>query len=455
MPGILPKAGADTSALSGVEPQLTPNTHPDAEPRANAGEMPDSAADRGGRTAAFAALIVGATVMFANVLNVLFHFLTARLLVPEEYSLLATLFAVLGVLTVPALSLQAAVAREVAQRLDARDDAGAGLVVREVLAELWPRVLALVLLGIALAYPLARLTHVHRPLPILATAVAVVAALLAPIIWGGLQGARRFTAFGVSQAGYAAAKLAFGVALAAAGYGATAIMFSVALATVLVTAACAYPLRAMIAASQGTPRQHRGLSGRYLTGAAAALSLYMALTVTDLVVARLVFPPLQAAAYAAASVGARTLLVIPLAVTTVLFPRIAVLRDSVAERRHLVVGAGAVGLIAIVAAGIVVAEPEPLMHLAFGHKYDAATPWIGPLSFAMVFYAVINVYLFHFLAQGRSRYAWLLAATLLVQAAGYALAHRTPIELISVQIVIAAGALVASEIFDRSPWRQC
>ena len=39
-----------------------------------------------------------------------------------------------------------------------------------------------------------------------------------------------------------------------------------------------------------------------------------------------------------ASVGARVLLLVPIGVTTVLFPRVAVLRDRSRERRHLLAG---------------------------------------------------------------------------------------------------------------------
>ena len=69
--------------------------------------------------------------------------------------------------------------------------------------------------------------------------------------------------------------------------------------------------------------------------------------------------------------------VLPIAVTTVLFPRVATLDDPKRERRYLLAGIGAIAVLGAIAAAIMMAIPEPLMHVAFGAKYDAATSWLG------------------------------------------------------------------------------
>jgi hypothetical protein len=141
------------------------------------------------------------------------------------------------------LSLQAAVAREVVARLQRYGQAGAGLVLREMLASLLRKVPAILLLGAALAVPAALLTHVTSPLPAIATAIALLVALPAPMIWGALRGTEQFTAFGASQVAYSAVKFVAGVVLAALGYGAAAIMFGVAPASVLAAVASLWFLR--------------------------------------------------------------------------------------------------------------------------------------------------------------------------------------------------------------------
>jgi hypothetical protein len=94
------------------------------------------------------------------------------------------------------------------------------------------------------------------------------------------------------------------------------------------------------------------------------------------------------------------------------------------------------------------AWPRPLLEVAFGHRYLAAVPWLGPLAAAMGLYAVAQVYVFHFLSLDRSRYVYVLGAIVLGQALGLAAFHGAPMELIWVQISTAIVTLVVSEVFD-------
>src|SRR5205807_410977 len=76
---------------------------------------------------------VAAAVAIANALNAIFQFALGRVLGPAEYSLLASLFAIVLISQVPTLGLQAAVARDVAARLADGDRAGAGGILRSTL----------------------------------------------------------------------------------------------------------------------------------------------------------------------------------------------------------------------------------------------------------------------------------------------------------------------------------
>ena len=82
-------------------------------------------------------------------------------------------------------------------------------------------------------------------------------------------------------------------------------------------------------------------------------------------------------------------------------------------------------------------DPEGLLNLAFGPEYGRAADWLVPLAVAMTIYSLAYVYLFHFLAVGRTRY-WLVAAPVLVgQAVLYGFMHDRPAQLIAVQMVSA------------------
>ena len=94
------------------------------------------------------------------------------------------------------------------------------------------------------------------------------------------------------------------------------------------------------------------------------------------------------------------------------------------------------------------AWPHALLEVAFGTRYLAAVPWLGPLAAAMALYAVAQVYVFHFLSLDRSRYVYVLGSIVLAQTLGFALFHGAPMELIRVQIGVAIITLAVSEVFD-------
>ena len=95
------------------------------------------------------------------------------------------------------------------------------------------------------------------------------------------------------------------------------------------------------------------------------------------------------------------------------------------------------------------AIPEPLLEIGFGSDYTGAASFMGSLGVAMMIYALVEVYAFHFLALGRLSYAAILGVGLALQVALFAVLHSTPGDLIAVQIITASVLLVLSEIFDR------
>jgi len=393
--------------------------------------------------------IVAIAMGVSNLLNVVFQLVTARLLPPAEYSLLVTMFAIVLIANVPILSLQAKVAREVAHALARGNTAEAGGLLLESLRPLARWGAIVLALGLAAAIPAALIFNVERELPVLAVSVAVMATVPLPIAWGGLQGGERFASLGFSQLVYAVLKVTAGIALAALGFGASAIVFGIAAATLFTIAFSLWPLAGLLRAGRDVSRRRRRLLDSYTAGAALVLSLIAALTNMDLLASRAFLENTEAGVYAAISVAARSLLLLPIVATTVLFPRVAVLRDLAAERNHLLGGLGAVVALGVLPLVAFFAIPEQLIELGFGEEYTSGADWLGPLAAAMLIYALVEVYMFHFLALGRVRYAAVLGTGVALQLALYAFVHSDPDEIIYVQLVTATVLLVLSELFDR------
>jgi O-antigen/teichoic acid export membrane protein len=381
-------------------------------------------------------------VGLANVLNAAFQFSLARILEPDEYALLAALFAVVIVAAIPPLAFQATAAREVSVRLERGDEHGAGMLLHGMARSVvfWGNVLALA--GIATAFVVA-LAGMDDPLAAGATVITIAAALGIPVVWGGLQGAGRFYSLSGAHVLFAGTRLAAGLAIALAGGSVGAVMVGVAGATMLTLVLTALPIRSLFEAGRGAARQT--LATRANAGAALGLTTLWALAYSDLLVARLAFSGDEAGAYAAAAVASKVLLLVPIAATTILFPRVAVLHDRTQERHHLVAGLSVVAAASTVLTAIGWAFAEPLIDLLFGSEYEAADAWLGPLCLAMALYGLAIVYLYHFLALGRARIAGVLVLLLGAQIVAYALFHAEPADLIGVQLAFGILAVIACE----------
>ena len=393
-------------------------------------------------------LAFGLGVVVANSLHFLFHLAQARILKPAEYSVLASLLAVVLIVTVPIFALQATVAREMATRLADAGSAAAGQVLRDMARWIGRWTAVSLAIGAVLALPLALLLDVRRPLPAVATVALLLATVPIPVAWGGLQGSRRFLGLGAAQALFAVLKFGAGVALGLAGGGSAGVLFAVAAASALSMVVAFLPLRALWRAAGEVRERTTPVIGRNAVVAVVKLGLFAALTNLDLMVARISFEPTEAGAYAATSVAAKSLLIIPLAVTTVLLPRVATLRDRDQERFHLVAALGVVAGLGVACTAVMFGFPHQLLEIAFGDRYLSAEPWLGPLGAAMALYAVAQVYFFHFLSLDRTRYVFVLGAIVVLQGTGFTLFHADPMNLIWVQIATALITLAVSEVFD-------
>jgi O-antigen/teichoic acid export membrane protein len=389
-------------------------------------------------------LFVGAAVVVANGLNAAFQIALARILDPSEYSLLVALVVITLIAAVPPLAFQATVAREVAVALEEGRRGEAGASLRDTVRGLVPWALGVLVAGAVAGGVLAAAGRGDAGATV-ATAATISAALVIPAVWGGLQGARLFVTLGLAHLTFAGTRFAAGLGIGLGGGDAAAVMGGLAAATVFTLAVTFLPLRDLWrdAVRSGARR----LATLPNAAAATGLTVLTALASVDVLVAKLAFPSATAGAYGVASVGARVLLLVPIGVTTVLFPRVAVLRDPRRERHHLLVGLGVVALLGAITTAILWIFADELIRRVFGADYAAASSWLGPLSLAMALYALATVYLYHFLSLARTRFALVLVGVFAAQLIAFAVLHGRPAELVGVQIAAAAVTVAAAELW--------
>jgi len=387
-------------------------------------------------------LFVGVAVFTANGLNALFQVALARVLSPGEYSLLVALVVITLIAAVPPLAFEASVAREVALELDTGTRAGAGAAIRDTVRGLAPWALGALLLGGIVSVVMAAAGRGDAAATF-ATAATIAFALVIPAVWGGLLGARLFLVFGLAQLAFAGTRFAAGLIIGLAGGDAAAVMGGVAAATALTLVLTFVPVLDLWHDAERAGR--RRLATLPNAAAATGLTVLMALATVDVLVANIAFASHTSGAYGVASVCARVQLLLPIGVVTVLFPRVATLRDPASERRHLLAGLGVVAVLGALVTALIWACAHPIVDHIFGRKYADAVPWLGPLSLAMGLYALATVYLYHFLSLARTRFALVLVAIQAAQLVAFAVLHGSPRDLIGIQIAAAALTVAAAE----------
>lgn len=340
----------------------------------------------------------------ANVIDYLYHAFLGRTLVSGDFAVVQTMNAVFLIVGTAFGVLQPVVARFTARSRSLGEPAARRATIFQIY---FYQSLGLGLALAALAWlgrgALAGWLHVPVAAVGLA-AVAGVAFLARPVVNGMLQGQERFTLFGLAHAVYAVGRLLTALALVgllgAAALGGVAAMVSgvfLALGAGLLFLGRAVWLRAEPLSPVARPILREGW--RLSLAAFLAYAAYMALLNLDIIWTNRTLSPDLAAAYAGAAVLRRVMAVLPGAVITVLFPRIAA-QVALGRRpdRTLLKAAAAVTVSTAALALVYRAFGPQLVRLLFGAHYPLAAGLLGGMAVGMIGAGLLAVALNLFLA---------------------------------------------------------
>ena len=267
-------------------------------------------------------------ILTMNVATYGFQIVAARALGPAAYGAVASLMALLLVVAVVQLGLQATAARRIAA---APED-----VSRIAPAMLRLSTRASLGLGVLLAAASPLVWHVLRLesiVPALLVALSAVPLTMVGGQAGILQGERRWLALGVLYLSMGLPRLLFGTLLIAVKPDETAAMIGVALGAFTSVAVGWWLLRGDVHHEEG---RHDSLrhTFRESTRNTLALLAFFALSNADIVVARNVLDPHDAGLYAGGLILTKAVLFLPQFVVVVAFPAMA----TPGERRRALVG---------------------------------------------------------------------------------------------------------------------
>lgn len=337
---------------------------------------PGDARERGGLASlARSGSLVAPAMMVANLSGYLLAVVASHALAPEGYGELSALLGVLLVASVPALALQAVVARSVARRPPGEP---AGARERAALVLSARLGLGLGLAGAALAPLVGAFLHTGLAGPLWLAAGLLPLAVLSAA-QGLLQGDERFGALAVLLCAQAAARVVGLVPLLLGG-GAGSVLAGLALGSalcataVLVVGRLASPARTRATTSRSARQQAAAVAPalpglptvRSTAQACGGLLALLLLSNLDLLLARHRLPGDASGAYAVGAVLTKAAFWLPQAVSVVAFPRLADPRAGARVLRSAVLVVAALGASAAVGALLLA---RPFLTTAFGEQY--------------------------------------------------------------------------------------
>jgi O-antigen/teichoic acid export membrane protein len=267
-------------------------------------------------------------ILVMNVATYGFQIVAARALGPADYGAVASLMALLLVVAVVQLGLQATAARRIAA--DPED------VSRIAPAMLRLSIRASLGLGLVLAAASPLVWHVLRLESIVPALLVAVSAIPLTMVGGQagiLQGERRWMALGVLYLAMGVPRLVFGTLFILIAPNETAAMIGVALGAVTSVGVGRWLLRGDVHHEEG---RHDSLrhTFRESTRNTLALLAFFALSNADIVVARNVLDSHEAGLYAGGLILTKAVLFLPQFVVVVAFPAMS----TPGDRRRALVG---------------------------------------------------------------------------------------------------------------------
>jgi O-antigen/teichoic acid export membrane protein len=390
-----------------------------------------------------AGVVLSAATLVLNGGAYLYYIACIRYLGSSRYGDVAAMLALFALVSLPLVSVQSLLAREVAQ-LPSR------AMVRGLLSR-WTRLavafgLFLVIAGVLLVEPIRNLLNIASSTIVLAGVSAFFFAVVAAVLYGFLQGTLRFTALGVTYAVGGVARPVLVIPVLLAGFGAAGALLVNTVAGLIAVVLAAVALRDLLWAEPkaAAPSLDRRQMGVLLIGSLAFASL----TNVDVLLAAYFLPSDVAGVYAAAALVGKAVLFLPAAIATVLLPKAASRAAAGMTSRHILHASAVVTASVTLAATVVLAfVPESLLVSVFGGDFRDATallPWFG---LAMSAAALVNVYLSVYLAERDIRFPMLVLAAAVFQIVAVSIWHPNPRAIVLVTLFCATAILAIHEVW--------
>jgi O-antigen/teichoic acid export membrane protein len=281
--------------------------------------------------------------------------------------------------------------------------------------------------------------QIASPLLIVILAVITFFSIILPLTQGGLQGLQRFGYLGLIMITNGSLKLLLGIIFVSIGFGVIGAMSALAistfialllsfimLASVLPRPLALIPKSLQLKSNSLDPEMNLSGIYRYFYAVATVFLCFMVLTNIDVVLVKHYFKPLEAGYYSIAQMVGKIILLLPIAITLVMFPKTSELHAQAKATSHLLKKSLLyVGALCGTAALICLLFPGMIIRLLSGEEHLPCIPLARIFSVTMVFFALVYVLLFYHLSIHRLGFIYSLVLLTVIQILAIILFHQS------------------------------
>lgn len=368
--------------------------------------------------------------------NFFYHFISARMLGPAEYSIVASLFSIIYLVSMGSTTIQNTITKFTAEFNSKKDNGRVAYLFNHGLKKLilYSAIFTVVFLIMS---PLIADFLKIPIMPVLILSLFIMLSFVMPLNRGILQGLQRFKALGVNMVIEGIIKLILLISLIYLGLKANGAIAAVAISTLL--AFClTFPLLKFRKEKSAKIDSKEIYNFSFISF--IALFLVTALYNVDIVLVKHFFSAESAGHYAVLSLLGKVIFFAATSIGLVMFPKIA--ENSKNKKIFL----KSLLFALIVSAFLVVMYflfSNQIVGIAFGNEYMDISGLIGMFGIFMTFLSLSYICVLHKLASGKKKFILNILIAVIIEIIAITLFHENLIQIISGLIIVNALLLLS------------
>ncbi len=402
---------------------------------------------------AFGIMMVAMTL--AGLLNYVFSIIMTRMLGETgAFADFNSLNSVFLIVTMGALAFQTVITKNVAELSVREENDKIRALIHEFSRWLIWICAVVIVIGVAAAWPLARVLKLGSPVYVVIIASAVAVTLYLTLPFGLLQGQQRFVGLGVAGIASSSLRIVIGVAIVALGAGVYGALGAATLAGICVSSVVIYYYRDIFRGkAEPVKGFHPAKALWAIVPVAAAVFLVIFMTQIDMILVKAVKSAAQADLYSYGALAGKAVLFFPGGITLVMFPRVSALRaEGKPTERVLAWSLAACLAMEVAVVGLYALFPAFTSSFFAGKHGKEISSFAGAFGIkfvvlfglAMAVFALLSVLVYYHLALDRRAFIWLLAAGAVAEVVGILLFHRTLPDVLLVMLIVGVALLVVN-----------